>query len=370
MAPCEKKRLKRIEKYLGIGKGGKLPTFSVRDTLNALNGQIQEMNKMIQRIVDKQSEETSPNGSFSGKEQEVDAELEYLREEVVVLRKAMNGDNSSSHGVERVRLPEPKGFDGARESKTLENFIWDMEHYFKVSKRKDAQKVDIAALYLKDDAKLWWRSREEADRASGKDPINTWEEMKAALRKQFLPKNTSWVACDGLRELRRTGTVREYVKEFMPLLLDIDGMSEEDKLFAFVSGLKPWAQTELRRQRIEDLSTAIAAAEALVDLTYVSENRGKANQGKNAKKRKFEEDDDSDTTPSKKSKYNSKVGSGCFICKGPHLIRDCPKRTDGCFICKGPHLARDCPQREKLSALLADDKGDKAVMDDDIQPKM
>ena len=39
----------------------------------------------------------------------------------------------------------------------------------------------------------------------------------------------------------------KYVKEFSSLMLDIKTMTEEDKLFNFMSGPHEWAQTELRR---------------------------------------------------------------------------------------------------------------------------
>ena len=73
------------------------------------------------------------------------------------------------------------------------------------------------------------------------------------------------MAREALKRLRHTGSVREYVKEFSSLMLDIKNMSEEDKLFNFMSGLQGWAQTELRRQGIRDLPTAMAAADCLVD---------------------------------------------------------------------------------------------------------
>lgn len=62
--------------------------------------------------------------------------------------------------------------------------------------------------------------------------------MKFDLRKQFLPNNGSWVARGKLKESRHSGNIRDYVKEFMSLLLDITRMSEEDKLHNFLSGLK------------------------------------------------------------------------------------------------------------------------------------
>ena len=41
------------------------------------------------------------------------------------------------------------------------------------------------------------------------------------------------------------GTVREYMKKFLGLMLDIKDMSKEDKFFHFLEGLKQWARTKL-----------------------------------------------------------------------------------------------------------------------------
>uniref|UniRef100_A0A803N8Q4 RNA-directed DNA polymerase n=1 Tax=Chenopodium quinoa TaxID=63459 RepID=A0A803N8Q4_CHEQI len=136
--------------------------------------------------------------------------------------------------------------------------------------------------------------------------------MKDETRKQFLPNNTSWVARDKLKDLKHTNTIREYVKQFMSLMLDIGNMSEEDKLFQFMSGLKPWAQTELRRQKVQDLNVAIVAAEALVDW-----------------------------------------------------------KPSG-----GPHIARNCPKRQQLSALLGESSSDEEDSreneqeEEDVAPRM
>ena len=61
------------------------------------------------------------------------------------------------------------------------------------------------------------------------------------MNDQFLPTNTAWVAREALKRLRHTESVREYIKEFSSLMLDIKNMSEEDKLINFMSGLQGWA---------------------------------------------------------------------------------------------------------------------------------
>ena len=83
-----------------------------------------------------------------------------------------------------------------------------------------------------------------------------------------MPTNTTWVARDALKKSRQIGTVREYVKTFNSLMLDIKNMFEEDKLFNFMSGLQLWAQMELKRQAVRDLPTAMFAANALVDYKF------------------------------------------------------------------------------------------------------
>jgi hypothetical protein len=149
---------------------------------------------------------------------------------------------SSGPMVQKIKVPEPILFSGARCDKELENFIWDIEQYFKAVHVPDEEKVSITTMYLKGDAKLWWRTR-VSEICLGQPKIETWEHLKDELKKQFLPTNTSWLARESLRKLKHLGTICDYVKEFSTLLLDVTKMSEEDKLFNFMARLQPWAQT-------------------------------------------------------------------------------------------------------------------------------
>ena len=161
----------------------------------------------------------------------------------------------------RVKVPEPRPYGGARDAKDLANFLFDMEHYFRaVRVESEDGKVAMATMYLSADAKVWWRTKYD-DIQNGRCTITTWEDLKRELKTQFLPENVAYIARRHLRELKHTGTIREYVKKFSGLMLDIKDMSEVDKLFAFLEGLKPWAKKELKRQRVADLATAQAAAE-------------------------------------------------------------------------------------------------------------
>ena len=170
--------------------------------------------------------------------------LQTLQEDVAVLKKAvLRTSPRTTDAAPKVRVSEPKGFDGTRNAKELENFLWDMEQFFRAAQVADEEKVSFTGFYLMGDAKLWWRMRLEGDDEFGGPQISTWETLKRELKEQFLLTNAAWLARESLRRLKQTWTVRDYVKEFSSLMLDIKNMSEEDKLFNFVFGLLAWAQT-------------------------------------------------------------------------------------------------------------------------------
>ena len=211
-----------------------------------------------------------------------------MEEDVAVLKKTvLQGSSSGPKAPSKVRVPEPKGFNGNKNGKELENFLWDMEQLFKAAHIPDGDKLSITNIYLTGDAKLWWRTKTEDDAKFERPQITTWETLKKELKDQFLPTNIAWVAREALKKLRHTGSVRDYVKELSSLMLDIKNKLEEDKLFNFMSGLQELAQTELRRQVVRDLPNAMAATDCLVDYkmggTIFTMHKPKSKGGRKAK---------------------------------------------------------------------------------------
>jgi hypothetical protein len=127
-------------------------------------------------------------------------------------------------------------------------------------------------------------------------------------------------------------------------------MSEEDRLFNFMSGLQTWAQAELRRQNVKDLSSAIAAADSLIDFKsttregYTSTSFKSKGRNKEERTRKKFGGGASRATAAEKGKAKFMGAQGKST-----------KPNFTCFICDGPHFARECPKREKLNAIRAGD---------------
>ena len=68
-----------------------------------------------------------------------------------------------------------------------------------------------------------------------------------------------------MNRLKHTGSIREYVKEFSTLILEIPNMSKKELLFNFMDNLQNWAKQELRRCGVQDLAMAMVVAESLVE---------------------------------------------------------------------------------------------------------
>ena len=162
---------------------------------------------------------------------------------------------------------QPPIYNRARNARAIDNFLWELEAYFgAVGIMVEAQKVSNASFSLKDIALIWWRRRCD-DVKSGSDPFTTWDEFKRELKRQFYLKDAEYKARAKLRRLQhQDGQIRECIKEFQELLLEIPNMGKQDALFCFLDGLRGWARIELERCGVQELASTIAAVESLIEL--------------------------------------------------------------------------------------------------------
>lgn len=199
----------------------------------------------------------------------------------LVKRASANAEAVGGTSIGKVEFPKPNRFNGVREAKEVENFRWQMEIYFdNLNLVAENAKVKAATSYLSDTAMLWWR-RKHSDIEQGTCRIDTWDDFKKELKRQFYLENVVYEARKKLRELRQRGSIRDYVKEFTTLMLQISNMTAEDLVFYFTDGLQYWAKQELQRRGVKTVDEAIAVAESLTDFrtSGPSESSKKKEQG-------------------------------------------------------------------------------------------
>ncbi|KAE8675196.1 hypothetical protein F3Y22_tig00111691pilonHSYRG00010 [Hibiscus syriacus] len=95
----------------------------------------------------------------------------------------------------------------------------------------------------------------------GKEPkeSKTFQEQSSSVHAE----SEAW---SKLMNLRHEGTLKEYVREFEELMLQVPELTGEDVFFTFTDGLKPWAKVAMNRRRIKELSKALIAAESIIEL--------------------------------------------------------------------------------------------------------
>ncbi|KAL9259365.1 RNA-directed DNA polymerase-like protein [Drosera capensis] len=181
--------------------------------------------------------------------------------------------------------------------------------------------------------------------------MDTWEDFKKDLKFHFYPENAQYEANLNLRKLKQTGSIRDYVRNFTELLFQIPNMSEEDKLIYFMDGLQSWAQQELHRRGVQTLAAAIAAAESFVEF--------KRGDSKPKESKRHSEKGGGEKGKAPMANFPSKESSskGTWN-KGNPKDSGKSKGEVKCYLCDGPHYVRECPKKKALSTIVSQVEGE------------
>ncbi|KAL1212153.1 hypothetical protein V5N11_028775 [Cardamine amara subsp. amara] len=105
-----------------------------------------------------------------------------MQDVLMLCKKMVANGVTSIAGAGRVDYPRPSRFDGARDAKEVENFLWQIEQYFdNLGLRNELAKIKAATSSLTDTAMLWWR-RHHADIEHGTCWMDMWEAFKKDLK--------------------------------------------------------------------------------------------------------------------------------------------------------------------------------------------
>jgi len=172
-----REKVVKLEALLGVPVEGSSssPLFeqiaTIQDALASLQATLdQHTAKCMQRMVDRAEDHTALAERMEG----ICEETEFLRDDVkafaenmdadlMVLKRAIGGMPAGGEAPSKLRVPEPKPFTSTRSAKELENFLWDMEQYFRAARIPEEERVTITTMYLVGDEKLWWQTRDEED---------------------------------------------------------------------------------------------------------------------------------------------------------------------------------------------------------------
>jgi len=250
---------------------------------------------------------------------------------------------------------KPRNFDGVRDRKVVDAWLVEMEDYLHAAKVGRHSAVEPAQSYLKGYAATWWRTVKQEE---GKNHGYTWEFFKDYVETEFVPRNSDYISRCKLRDLvnATNENLRQYVRVYSELMLEIRHMHELDRVCQFVMGLPTWAKRKLEENWPSSLSEAITKVEGFSDVGR-SEKSGfkKDNKFLHKKPRHDDEWNRGQRSPTKdKPKRFQGAGfkpKGNFVKKGVPFKGSQPKGDVGvkpkgaCFNCNEMgHYSKDCPK--------------------------
>ncbi|KAF3778942.1 hypothetical protein EJ110_NYTH42526 [Nymphaea thermarum] len=267
--------------------------------------------------------------------------LKALQEEVAELRASnqrllrTSSASSSQERTSRVDVQRPAKYNGSRDARAIDNFLFQVDYYLDLQNVVEEDlKVKTAAMLLEGDAVAWWR-RKIFDVENGHCTIQTFDDFRRELKGYFMPVDAERQTYRMVANLRQTGSLREYLRAYQKLMLDVPKMPEKDKLNWFIIGLQPWAQADVERSDPKTLEQAYVAAERLADTqrrSYTEIFKPTRESDHSGKEERRDRDGSSAQRQTGGRQFFRRDYSGpprepfCWVCGEKHETKVCPKR--------------------------------------------
>ncbi|KAF3792450.1 hypothetical protein EJ110_NYTH11550 [Nymphaea thermarum] len=267
--------------------------------------------------------------------------VKTLQDEVVELRASnqrLLRTNSASSGherISRVDVQRPTKYDGSRDARAIDNFLFQVDYYLDLQNVVEEDlKIKTATMLLEGDAAAWWR-RKIFDLENGFCTIQTFDDFRKKLKGYFMSVDAERQTYRLVANLKHTGSLRDYVRTYQKLMLDVPRMPEKDKLNWFIIGLHPWAQADVERSDPKTLEQAYVAAERLADTqrkSYTETFKPTRESDHNGKEERRDRNESSVQRPSGGRPFFRRDYSGpprevdCLVCGERHETCVCPKR--------------------------------------------
>ena len=193
--------------------------------------------------------------------------LELLSQNIGLLVQNQANNMNNGHDdpqavmAKKIATLKPPTFVGKEDPMLLENWLRDMEKIFTANGTPEAQKVNQATFYLREDADTWW---ETEGQTISNQPNFDWDSFKVAIRGRFFPEHIRRQKCSEFNRLNQGKfmSVKEYAQKFNEYAKFCPNMvpDEVSKAQKFEDGLAFRIQTRLGGSTSSTLAEAYSKA--------------------------------------------------------------------------------------------------------------
>ncbi|XP_033139353.1 uncharacterized protein LOC117130859 [Brassica rapa] len=236
---------------------------------------------------------------------------------------------------------------------------------FNCRRYSEAKKIQIAVTEFYDYALSWWDQLVTNRRRNGEFPVETWAEMKALMRKRFVPSHYHRDLHQKLRKLTQgSRTVEEYYQEMELLMLRACISEDREATMArFLGGLNREIQDNVEMQHYLEMEEMLHKA-ILVEQQVKRKGHSRGNYG--TKYQGAKEDKPSHQKESKSyQKDEDKPTSSFSKDKGKAEASTTRSRDVKCFKCQGRgHYASECTNKR---VMILHDNGEYESTDEETE---
>ncbi|KAL4379237.1 hypothetical protein GQ457_02G024220 [Hibiscus cannabinus] len=256
-----------------------------------------------------------------------------------------------------------------------------IEHIFECHNYSELKKVKLAAIEFVDYALIWWDQLTSSRRRNGERHISTWNEMKAIMRRRFIPTHYHRELFNKLQNLKQSNrSVEDYYKEMEVAMIRANIDEDREATMArFLAGLDPDIANVVELQHYIDIDDMVHMAMKVekqlkrkgAARPYAS-NTSKWGHGSNKKNVAIPTKDGSGSSKPNKPIIESNKGKNtstpvrsrdvqCFKCLGRgHIASQCPNRN-AMFIRENGEIESDHEEEEETEVPIDEEEMEFAV---------
>lgn len=333
----------------------------------------EHMNRQFNNMMDNMIQRMEQWGTeFKESIQQGNSDYEDGRTEVSYSsRGRRRNPRNDDDNLKNVKIQIPT-FHGKNDPTKYLDWETKVEKIFVIRNYSEDRKVHLASLEFDGYALTWWDNLVVSRRRNRERPIETWEEMKAVMRKRFVPPHYYRDLFNRLQHITQgPRSVEEYYQE-LDVAITRSNLKEDPEatMARFLGGLRKEIADVVELHPYMELEEMMHVAEKVErqlkrksgSSKFSSNTSSWKNSDHNKKfdvKKNFEskKPDSKKFSQGESSKSSSTSKITCFKCLGKgHYASECPNSKTMIMLDDGSYVSQS--EEEEEPAALHDDEGE------------